>query len=53
MEFRRCDNVSCRAELATEEMMTLAEIVLENFVIVKQNPEYLAQQERSRKKTSM
>ena len=41
-----------RAELATEEYIPIQDTILENFVIVRRNPEYV-EEEKPRKKTSM
>lgn len=42
-----------RAELAEEEYIPCASIVLENFVIVKKNPEFEKEKKKPRKKTSL
>ena len=41
-----------RAELATEEYIPIQDTILENFVIVRRNPEHV-EEEKPRKKTSM
>lgn len=41
-----------RAELATEEYIPIQESILENFIILRKNPDYV-EDERPRKKTSM
>lgn len=41
-----------RAELATEEFIPIQDTILENFVIVRRNPDYV-EEEKPRKKTSM
>ena len=41
-----------RAEIAEEEYIPVSNIVLENFVIVKKNPEFEKDQKKPRKKTS-
>ena len=42
-----------RAELASEEFIPIQDIVLENFVILRKNPDYVAEEEKPRKKTSL
>lgn len=42
-----------RGELASEEFIPIQDIVLENFVILRKNPDYVAEEEKPRKKTSM
>ena len=42
-----------RGELASEEFIPIQDIVLENFVILRKNPDYVAEEEIPRKKTSM
>eukprot|EP01017_Pseudomicrothorax_dubius_P046408 TRINITY_DN8170_c0_g2_i4.p1 TRINITY_DN8170_c0_g2~~TRINITY_DN8170_c0_g2_i4.p1 ORF type:complete len:750 (-),score=243.54 TRINITY_DN8170_c0_g2_i4:172-2421(-) len=42
-----------RAEIATEEMIPITDVVLENFVIIKKNPNYSEDQDKPRKKTSL
>ncbi len=41
-----------RAELASEEYVPIQESVLENFIILKKNPDYI-EEEKPRKKTSI
>jgi 26S proteasome regulatory subunit N1 len=41
-----------RAELAGEEYIPIQDCILENFVILRKNPDYV-EEERPRKKTSM
>ena len=42
-----------RAEIGEEEYLTCANIVIENFVIIKRNPEFEKEKKTPRKKTSM
>lgn len=42
-----------RAEVAEEEWMPVGNVVLENFVIVKKNPEFAVEVKKPRKKTSV
>lgn len=41
-----------RAEFASEEFIPIQDMVLENFVIVRRNPDFV-EEEKPRKKTSM
>jgi len=41
-----------RAELASEEFIPIQDCVLENFIILRKNPDYV-EEERPRKKTSL
>ena len=41
------------AEIAEEEYVPISDVVLENFVIVKKNPDYKVETVKPRKKTSM
>ncbi len=42
-----------RAEIGTEEMIPVTDTVLENVVIMKNNPNYVKEVEKPRKKTSL
>ena len=42
-----------RAELAVEEYIPVSETILENIIILKKNPDYKPEVEKSRKKTSL
>lgn len=46
-------NYGERAELGTEEYIPIQEIVLENFVILKKNPDYVPEEEKRKKKLSL
>eukprot|EP00825_Cyclidium_porcatum_P051709 TRINITY_DN9599_c0_g1_i1.p1 TRINITY_DN9599_c0_g1~~TRINITY_DN9599_c0_g1_i1.p1 ORF type:complete len:373 (-),score=65.17 TRINITY_DN9599_c0_g1_i1:211-1329(-) len=46
-------NFGERAELATEEYIPIQEAVLENFVILKKNPDYVPEEEKRKKKLSL
>lgn len=41
-----------RAEIGTEEYIAATNAILENFVIVKRNPDYVEEEPKNRKKTS-
>ena len=45
-------NFGERAEFGGEEFIPIQDMVLENFVIVRRNPDYV-EEEKPRKKTSM
>lgn len=42
-----------RAEIGTEEMIPVTDTVLENVVIMKNNPNFVKEVEKPRKKTSL
>lgn len=39
-----------RAELATDEYIPVADVILENVVILKKNPEFVEEEEKKKKR---
>jgi len=51
--MQRSHEIYHRAELASEEFIPIQDSILENFVILKRNENFIQEEEKPRKKTSI